>query len=134
MNGRYLLDTGVAQRLAMQHAATKRRVANASALAIPRIAVGELYAGAYWYAHLHNSTKYLDLYDDLLRQHRDRLLDIDGVTIHYYAAIYAELRSKGQLIQTNDIWIAALARQHGLTLATIDGDISRIQDFDFERW
>lgn len=129
-----MLDTGVAQRLAIHHAATERRATQASALAIPQIAVGELYAGAYWYAHLHNSTKYLDIYDDLLRQHRDRILDIDSGTTHFYAAMYAELRASGRLIQSNDLWIAALARQHGLTLATVDGDYSRIQDFEYEHW
>lgn len=78
--------------------------------------------------------RYLDLYDDLLRQHSDRILDIDSGTTHFYAAMYAELRASGRLIQSNDLWIAALARQYGLALATVDGDYSRIQDFEYERW
>lgn len=44
----------------------------------------------------------------------------DDATTHQYAGLYAELRRKGTLIPTNDIWIAALAIQHGLALFTRD--------------
>lgn len=101
---------------------------------VPEIVLGELYSGAYWFAYVHNSTKYLDRYDEFRRRYQHALLSCDADTAPFYGAMYAELRSKGQLIQRSLVWIAALARQHGLTLATIDGDFSRLQDFDFERW
>lgn len=134
MSRGYLLDSGVAQLVAMQDATTLGRLDVSAPVQLPGIVLGELYAGAYWYAYRHQSTKYLDVYDDLRRRFSDALLDCDQFTVHFYGAIYAELRAKGQLIQSNDIWIAALARQHGLTLVTVDGDFGRIAGFDFEQW
>ena len=93
---------------------------------IPEIVIGELYAGAFWHTYLHQTTKYLDLYDAFRERYSNSLLQCDAVTGHIYGAIYAELKSKGQLIQQNDMWIAALARQHNLTLATLDRDFMRI--------
>lgn len=63
MSNKYLLDTGVANHLAKEDAAILRRVAAVEGIAIPVVAFGELYYGAYLYAHRHASTKYLDLYD-----------------------------------------------------------------------
>lgn len=47
-------------------------------------------------------------------------------TSHIYAAIAALLKATGKPMQSNDIWIAALAQQHGLTVLTKDTDFQRI--------
>jgi tRNA(fMet)-specific endonuclease VapC len=45
-----------------------------------------------------------------------------------YGCIYRELARKGELIGTNDLWIAAAARFHGLPLATNNAaDFSRVR-------
>jgi tRNA(fMet)-specific endonuclease VapC len=44
------------------------------------------------------------------------------------------LRQKGHPIPENDIWIAASARQHGLTLVTRDGHFGYVEDLITERW
>lgn len=133
MAARYLLDTGVANLAASGHQPTLSQLEAAETFHVPDVVLRELYAGAYWYDHVYNSSKYLDRYDVFRREHQQALLACDADTTHYYAAIHAELRAKGQWIQSNDIWIAALARQHGLTLVTVDGDFGRIAGFDFER-
>ena len=46
------------------------------------------------------------------------VLDLTQETSRRYATITRELRSKGQLIGTNDLWIAASALEHGETLVT----------------
>ena len=53
-----------------------------------------------------------------------RVLDIDERTTIPYSAIRAELKKAGSPIPANDVWIAALCRQHSLPL------ISRDQHFD----
>lgn len=42
----------------------------------------------------------------------------DSGTIEAYARIYLYLRRAGKPIPTNDIWIAALALQHGYSVVT----------------
>jgi len=41
-------------------------------------------------------------------------------TTHEYSRLAAQLRKQGTPIPTNDLWIAALALQHGLTLYARD--------------
>lgn len=48
------------------------------------------------------------------------MLDIHEPTTHYYAEITLELMKKGTPIPSNDIWIAALCRQHALPLLSRD--------------
>lgn len=43
----------------------------------------------------------------------------DGTTVHY-AQLFRQLRTQGTPIPTNDLWIAALVSQHGLTLYSRD--------------
>ncbi|MEM1168889.1 MAG: type II toxin-antitoxin system VapC family toxin [Cyanobacteria bacterium P01_H01_bin.35] len=45
---------------------------------------------------------------------------IDTDTAEYYAIVYRGLRTKGNPIPTNDIWIAATALQHNLGLFSYD--------------
>jgi len=41
-------------------------------------------------------------------------------TTHHYASVYRQLRQQGTPIPTNDMWIAALALQHGLVVCARD--------------
>lgn len=43
-----------------------------------------------------------------------------------YAHIYNTLRKAGTPIPTNDLWIAASAMEHGLTIVTLDSHFSTI--------
>ncbi len=52
-------------------------------------------------------------------------LHSDKITIAHYAEISNRLRAIGRPIPTNDIWIAALARQHAMPV------LSRDRHFDF---
>lgn len=51
---------------------------------------------------------------------------VEATSLHY-AAIVRELRSVGRPIPVNDIWIAALARQHGLPILSRDGHFDDVQ-------
>lgn len=63
----------------------------------------------------------------LKKQLRDCIaLDIQAPTTHYYAEITLELKRQGKPIPTNDIWIAALCRQHSLPLLSRDSHFDLI--------
>lgn len=53
-------------------------------------------------------------------------LGIDAPVSHQYAAIHQALRRRGTPIPTNDLWIAAIALQHGLVLYTRDSHFASI--------
>jgi predicted nucleic acid-binding protein len=61
-------------------------------------------------------------------------LHSDNTTITHYAGIGNELRALGRPIPTNDIWIAALARQHDMPILSQDRHfdyVSGIQRIDW---
>ena len=96
-------------------------VAQADAVYLPSIALGELYYGAFHAAAA--STQYA----------RVRHLESDSEVVHpdsstaeTYGRLKADLRAKGRMIPDNDLWIAALAIQHGLTVMTQDAHFSEV--------
>jgi predicted nucleic acid-binding protein len=52
------------------------------------------------------------------------VLPVDEETTRHYATVRENLRRAGSPIPENDVWIAALARQHGEPI------VSRDQHFD----
>jgi tRNA(fMet)-specific endonuclease VapC len=52
-----------------------------------------------------------------------------------YGEIYRQLAAKGSLIGTNDLWIAATARHHGIPVVTNNFDeFSRVEDLKVLRF
>ena len=49
---------------------------------------------------------------------RFQILPMSEATAHHYAVTTRKLRQNGQLIGTNDLWIAAASLAHGLPLVT----------------
>lgn len=109
-----------------------QKLAPASTVYVPTIVQGELLFGAYRYARVQSSTKFLDIYGRFLSDPHYTAICGDLDTARIYGAVRAELEAKGQRIQSNDVWIAALTRQRGLILLTRDGDFGRVSGLTFE--
>lgn len=61
-----------------------------------------------------------------LNNSRVTLLNHDENSAEFYADIFCKLKKKGRPIPTNDIWIAATARQYGLALFTFDAHFNEV--------
>jgi tRNA(fMet)-specific endonuclease VapC len=57
---------------------------------------------------------------------RIQILSCDYQTSHYYSEIKLQLKKQGTPIPINDVWIAAIASQHGMTLFSYDRDFDSI--------
>ena len=62
------------------------------------------------------------------------VLSCDLGTAHVYGEVKDELRLKGRPIPENDVWIAAVARQHGLMLVTRDEHFQHVNGLGVEGW
>jgi len=60
--------------------------------------------------------------------HRAKFFNINKETCGYYSKIYKDLKSKGKPIPTNDLWIAATAMEHNLSVFTSDKHFKHISD------
>lgn len=92
----------------------------ASEIAVPVIVLGEYRYGIRQSRHRARYERWLA---EVLAS--CRVLAVDEGTAERYAEVRDELKRSGRPIPGNDLWIAALARQHVLPL------ISRDQHFDF---
>ena len=62
------------------------------------------------------------------------VLGIDADTADHYADIREELRTAGNPIPENDVWIAAICRQHNLPLVTRDGHFDQVSRLKRITW
>jgi tRNA(fMet)-specific endonuclease VapC len=62
------------------------------------------------------------------------LLSADKETSVFYGQIAAGLARAGTPTPQNDIWIAALARQTGLPVATTDDHFDRVTNLAVLKW
>ncbi|MDZ4850723.1 MAG: type II toxin-antitoxin system VapC family toxin [Pirellulaceae bacterium] len=128
MNGKFLLDTNIAIAFLIGDE-TLQRPAPSSELYISSIAIGELFYGAL------NSNKIDENILRLAEFIRDTVtVKCDDDTARIYGEIKTALRKKGRPIPDNDIWIAATAKQHSLSLATRDEHFEDVDQINIVRW
>lgn len=114
---RLLLDTNRYRDLVDRRREVTERVEHANSTWLSLITLGELRAGFSIGSRRDKNESRLRAVLDLQGV---GVLAIDEETTHYYASVLSQLRSVGRPIPTNDIWIAAQAIQHNLTLDTRD--------------
>jgi predicted nucleic acid-binding protein len=110
-----ILDTNALSAAAECDPAALEVVASAERLSVPVIVLGEYRLGIA-------QSWYRTDYENWLREWiaAVAVLQIDEETSHFYAAIGLELKRKGKPIPANDLWIAALCRQHALPVVSRD--------------
>jgi tRNA(fMet)-specific endonuclease VapC len=124
MRGSVLLDTSVVvQILGGKHVSQYDRAF------IPVIVLGELYYGAE-----RSGRREVERAKAEAFAARNEVLECGQGTAHYYGEIKHRLRVKGRPIPDNDIWIAALARQHRLALATRDAHFHEVEGLHLLVW
>lgn len=129
MAGRYLLDTNIVIALFKQDAKVLQQLALAEEILIPTMVIGELFYGAHHSARVQRNLNEVQAFAALAP-----VLACDLMTAEVYGQIKNELKAKGNPIPENDIWIAATARQHGLTLVTRDLHFQKIDRLPIETW
>ncbi len=81
------------------------------------VVVGELLGG---FKGGSKEAKNVEELNEFMDSPRVYLLQIDEETAEFYAKIYWDLKKKGNPIPSNDMWVAASAMRHGLSLFTLD--------------
>jgi tRNA(fMet)-specific endonuclease VapC len=110
-----ILDTNALSAAADDDPGAIAILARADQLVLPVIVLGEYRHGIAQSRHRATYENWLaGLLNDCI------VLDVQEPTTHHYAEITLELKRKGKPIPTNDIWIAALCRQHSLPLLSRD--------------
>ena len=114
-----ILDTNAVSALLSGDRDLARVLEPAERHHLPVIVIGEYRYGLFESRHRQALETFLDT---LIRE--SLVLRVDEATTRHYAALRSELRKAGRPIPENDVWIAALARQHDQPL------VSRDEHFD----
>jgi tRNA(fMet)-specific endonuclease VapC len=110
-----ILDTNALSALAASNKSLVQKLAPATRIAVTLISLGEYEFGILGSSYRSELKTWLDallLKCDVLLPNRD--------TLFYYAAIRNQLKVAGKPIPANDVWIAALVRQHNMPLLSKD--------------
>ena len=121
--GRFLLDTNIVIAIFANEASVLQRLGLAGEVFVASIVLGELYYGARKSGRSATNIQRVDTFAA-----SNAVLACDIETAQQYGLIKDALRAKGKPIPENDIWIAALALQYGLTLATRDATLARLMN------
>jgi tRNA(fMet)-specific endonuclease VapC len=120
---RLTLDTSAYSAFKRGHTGVVRHLRRAQEILLPTIVLGELLGGFEVGQQSRRNRDELGLFRE---SPRVRLVSVGAATAERYAVIYASLRSIGQPIPTNDLWIAASTMEHGTELVTLDRDFTHV--------
>ncbi len=124
-----ILDTNALSAFADNVADVVRHVSGASELYVPVIVLGEYRFGI---AASRKRREY-ELWLSRGRAFWQLLPIIEDTTAHY-ATIRQELKSAGTPLPANDVWIAALARQHDLAILSRDEHFASVSGIQRISW
>ncbi len=129
LNSRVLLDTNIVIALFAGDAGVVAAIRVAAAVFVPTVVLGELYYGARKSARSAENVAKIAAFAASAP-----VLPSDAATAVVYGELKWALSEVGTPIPENDLWIAALARQHGLTLVTRDAHFDAIPTLERVRW
>lgn len=117
-----ILDTNALSAWAEGLAVVETSLRTALRLVVPSVVLGEYYFGI-------RQSRYRSRYEQWLRRYLPlaEIATITSATATTYADIRLELKRSGNPIPPNDVWIAALARQHTLPVLSNDGHFDVVE-------
>jgi predicted nucleic acid-binding protein len=120
---RVALDTRRLTDLFRGDEALARQLETCDEIWIPLFVLGEIKAGFYGGTEQRRNEI---LFNKLLTKPTVGVLLPVRETAEQYARLFIQLKRAGRPVPDNDLWIAALALQHQLTLITRDKHFERI--------
>ena len=124
-----ILDTNAVSALFSGDAAIGEALESAERHHLPVVVIGE-----YRYGLLRSTVrKHMELLlDTLIRE--SEVLRVDEATAEIYADVRDEVRRAGRPIPENDVWIAALSRQHDEPVLSRDQHFDAVAGLDRRSW
>lgn len=129
MIGKYLLDTNIVIALLNGEQSIRNSLEQAEEVFVPVIAVGELYFGAAKSGRPEANRLLIDRFIE-----GRALLFCDLAVAREYGNLKGLPKIAGTPLPENDIWIAAIAVRHGLTIVSRDRHFSQIERLSAVSW
>jgi predicted nucleic acid-binding protein len=121
---RILIDTNVYAAFKKNDPVTLNTFRTVEYIGVNIIVLGELLSGFKGGGREAKNKKELEQFLDSPRVY---IIPLDEETAEFYAKIYWDLKKKGKPIPANDIWVAASAMRHALSLFSYDEHFKNIE-------
>ncbi len=118
-----IIDTNIYSNLLRGDSEVNDTLRQVSHIGISIISIGELLSGFRVGNRIKENR---DELGQFLDSPRVAIYPLEVDTAEHYSSILNKLKQNGTPIPTNDIWIAAVALQHGLPLYTQDNHFSYV--------
>lgn len=124
-----ILDTNALSAFADGEPSLREAISRERDLALPVVVLGEYLFGI-------RLSRNRSHYEAWLRQNLPMflLLNVGLQTATRYAEIRSELKAAGRPIPGNDLWIAAMAREHGWSLVSRDKHFQAVNGLGLVSW
>jgi tRNA(fMet)-specific endonuclease VapC len=130
MNGNdFLVDTNIIIEVLKKNKDFIDKLDQIVTFYVSSIVCGELLTGVYRAENKEKQLQGISLFLESCE-----VLQLDFATANSYAQIAATLQKKGKPIPTNDIWIAATAKQFDLTVITKDKHFAEVEELKVVFW
>lgn len=120
-----IIDTNIYSALDRAESTTLKMMANVPVAYVPIIVLGELQ---YGFMKGSRGEENINRLKRFLSQDTVEVLNIKAETTRYYGELSLLCKKSGRALSNNDIWIAALAMENDLPLATFDKDFAVFKD------
>ncbi len=124
-----ILDTNALSALVARDESLALLIGSAPRIAVTLVSLGEFNFGILGSSKQRKLEQWLNAF----LEHTD-VLAVDQLTIPHYAAIRHELKHAGTPIPANDVWIAAIARQHQLAVVSRDQHFKKVKKLKLLSW
>lgn len=124
-----ILDTNAVSSMLEGDAALEALLARDARHELPVIVIGEY---RYGLARSRHRRSLRPLFDELIRE--SIVLSVGIETAVAYAAVREALRARGTPIPENDVWISALAIEHGLDIVSRDTAFDHVAGIRRRSW
>jgi len=126
---RVAIDTNRLTDLLQGDARLAERLGACDEVWVPLVVLGEIKAGLHGGTQRHRNEALLQRF---LAKATVSVLLPGRETAEHYARIFVQLKRAGTPVPDNDLWLAALALEHDLTLITRDRHFERISQLPRE--
>lgn len=133
---RFLLDTNHWSSIQRRHPRVMARLdqlPSDATISMPVVAQAELLAGVECLPPGSRRDEVRRLYEELVGDATD-ILPVDSSAAERFAGIFAQLRRDGRPIETNDMWIGAIALAHDLVVVSSDAHFQFIRGLAVQDW
>jgi tRNA(fMet)-specific endonuclease VapC len=128
-SGRFLLDTNIVIALLQGDETVVSNLDHAPEVFIPAVALGELFFGAAKSGRPSENTAKVERFAA-----GRAIVPCDLDVAREYGRLKQHLKEKGRPLPENDIWIAAMAKHHGMVLVTRDRHFREVADLHTADW